>query len=45
MSSVAFAITALKESNLVPFKADLIFGNKESYIWLGQMSMVDVPSR
>jgi hypothetical protein len=29
MSSVAFAFTASKDSNLVPFNADLIFGNKK----------------
>ena len=29
MSSVAFAFTASTDSNLVPFNADLIFGNKK----------------
>ena len=29
MSSVAFAFTAYTDSNLVPFNADLIFGNKK----------------
>jgi len=29
MSSVAFAFTASMDSNLVPFNADLIFGNKK----------------
>ena len=28
-SSVAFAFTASTDSNLVPFNADLIFGNKK----------------
>ena len=29
MGSVAFAFTASTDSNLVPFNADLIFGNKK----------------
>jgi len=29
MSSIAFAFTASTDSNLVPFNADLIFGNKK----------------
>ena len=29
MSSVAFAFTASTDSNLFPFNADLIFGNKK----------------
>ena len=45
MSSVAFAFTASKDSNLVPFNADLIFGNKKSHMGIGQVSTVDVPTR
>ena len=45
MSSVAFAFTASTDSNLVPFNADLIFGNKKSHVGLGQVSTVDVPTR
>ena len=45
MSSVAFAFTASMDSNLVPFSADLIFGNKKSHMGLGQVSAVDVPTR
>jgi len=45
MSSVAFAFTASTDSNLVPFNADLIFGNKKSNVGLGQVSAVDVPTR
>ena len=44
MSSVAFALTASTDSNLVPFNADLIFGNKKSHMGLGQVSTVDVPT-
>ena len=44
MSSVAFAFTASTDSNLVPFNADLIFGNKKSHMGLGQVSTVDVPT-
>ena len=45
-SSVAFAFTASTDSNLVPFNADLIFGNKKkSHMGLGQLSTVDVPTR
>ena len=44
MSSVAFAFTASTVSNLVPFNADLIFGNKKSHMGLGQVSTVDVPT-
>jgi len=46
MSSVSFAFTASTDSNLVPFNADLIFGNKKkSHMGLGQVSTVDVPKR
>ena len=45
MSSVTFAFTASTDSNLVPFYADLIFGNKKSHMGLGQVSMVDVPTQ
>jgi len=45
MSSVAFAFTASTDSNLVPFNADLIFGNKNGHIGLSQVSTVDVPTR
>jgi len=46
MSSVAFAFTASTDSNLVPFNADLFFGNKKKVTWgLGQVSTVDVPTR
>ena len=45
MCSVAFAFTASTDSNLVPFNADLIYGNKKSHVGLGQVSMVDVPTR
>ena len=45
MSSVAFAFTASTDSNLVPFNADLIFGNKKSHMGLGQVSTVDVATR
>jgi len=45
MSSIAFAFTAPMDSNLVPFNADLIFGNKKSHMGLGQVSTVDVPTR
>jgi len=45
MSSVAFAFTVSTDSNLVPFNADLIFGNKESHMGLVQMSTVGVPTR
>jgi len=41
MSSVAFAFAASMDSNLVPFNADLMFGNK-SHMGLGQVSTVDV---
>jgi hypothetical protein len=44
MSSVAFAFTASTDSNLVPFNADLILGNK-SHVGLGQVSTVGVPTR
>ena len=44
MSSIASAFTASTDSNLVPFNADLIFGNKKSHMGLGQVSMVDVPT-
>ena len=41
MSSFAFAFTASTDSNLVPFKADLIFGNKKKrQMGLGQVSTV-----
>ena len=43
MSSVAFAFTASMDLNLIPFNADLIFGNK-SHVGLGQVRMVDVPT-
>ena len=33
MSSVAFAFTESADSNLVPFNADLIFGNKKKVTW------------
>jgi len=45
MSSVTFVFTASTDSNLVPFNADLIFGNKKSHMELGQVSTVDVPAR
>ena len=46
MSSVAFAFTASTDLNLVPFNAHLIFGNKKkNHMGLGQVSMVDVPTR
>jgi len=45
MSSVALAFTASRDSNLVPFNADLIFGSKKSNMGLGQVSTVDVPTR
>jgi len=45
MSSVAFVFTASTDSNLVPFDANLIFGNKESHMGLCQVSTVDVPTR
>jgi len=45
MSSVAFVFTASTDSNLVSFKADLIFGNIKSHMGLGQVSTVDVPTR
>ena len=44
MSSVAFVFMASTESNLVPFNADLIFGNQKSRMGLGQVSTVDVPT-
>ena len=45
MSSVAFAFTASTDSNLIPFNADFIFGNKKkSHMGLGQVSTVDVPT-
>jgi hypothetical protein len=44
MSSVAFGFTASMALKLVPFKVDLIFGNKKSHMGLGQVSMVDVPT-
>jgi len=45
MSSVAFAFPASTDSNLLPFNAELIFGNKKSHMGLGQVSTVDVPTR
>jgi elongation factor P hydroxylase len=45
MSSVAFTFTASTDSNLVPFNADLIFGNKKVHGELGQVSTMDVPTR
>ena len=45
MSSAAFTFTASTDSNLVPFNADLIFGNKKKSHGLGQVSTVDVPTR
>jgi len=33
MSSVAFAFTASMDSNLVPFNAYLILGNKKKVTW------------
>jgi hypothetical protein len=44
MSSVAFAFTASMDSSLVPFNADLIFGNKKNHMGLGQVSIMDVPT-
>ena len=45
LRSVAFAFTASTDSNLLPFNADLIFGNKKSHMGLGQVSTVDDPTR
>ena len=45
MSSIAFAFTASTDSNMVPLNTDLICGNKKSHMELGQVSMVDVPTR
>jgi len=45
MISVYFAFTEFMDSNLVPFNADLIFGNKKSRMGLGQVSTVDVATR
>ena len=44
VSSVTFTFTASTDSNLFPFNADLIFGNKKSHMGLGQVSTVDVPT-
>ena len=45
MTSVAFVFTGSTDSNLVPFKADFIFGNKKSHMGLGQVSTVEAPTR
>jgi len=42
ISSISFAFTASTDSNLVPFNADLIFGNKKSHKGPGQVSTVDI---
>jgi hypothetical protein len=41
----SLAITESTDSKRVPYKADLIFGNKKSHMRLGQVSRVDVPTQ
>jgi len=45
MSSIAFTFTVSLDLDLVPFNADLTFGNKKSHMGLGQVSTVDFPTR
>lgn len=45
MSFAAFNFTASTDSNLVPFNADLIFGNKKSHMGLSLVSTADISTQ